>query len=74
MSDHDVTRLPLFRNGKNSVNNSSTRIVIRIIHIQHLKNSSKFVDNIFVYLADRQTNTQRQKHNLLGGGNEVDHR
>ena len=33
--------------------------------------SSKFLHNFLSYPTDRQTNTRRQKHNLLGRGNKV---
>jgi len=78
-------RLALSRCGKNSVNIPGSESWIRIstkverfvamVTSHPSKISYEFIDNFLSYPADRQTDshahTQRQKHNLLGGGNKA---
>jgi len=47
-------------------------ITCSFCHSQHsLKISEKYFHNFLSYHANTQTNKLRQKHNLLGGGNDI---
>jgi len=45
-------------------------LTTNLVVIWITENSSKFVDNFLSYPVHMQTNTQRQKPNLIGGSNK----